>query len=203
MKLGGYRRSPSELSRSQMQLSRKSKWTIAIGSLLVLAAVFACWPFRFSYYSVCSECGAMQDTTEWQLPRSQHSFFRHSAVEPTVLSSYLTSSGIVGPHQHRWLFGHGGGNGVLCALGDGDGIRPTATSAEVVRFLAFSRQFGEQQDNSNFLKFAFDRDMTRTILSLATVVPTNGFESREAFRVWIADQRYLIDDALETAKRDR
>jgi hypothetical protein len=186
-----------------MRSSRTTRWLTGIGSLLVLAAAFAFWPFRFYYDSVCSQCGAIQSTTEWQLPLNHHCFFRRSTVEATALSSYLTSSGVVGTHQHQWLFGHGGGNGVQCALGDGDNIRATVTSPEVVHLLAYSRQFGEQEESSNLLRFAFDRDISRAILSLATHAPTNGFVSREAYRVWITDQRWFIDQALEIAKQNR
>lgn len=186
-----------------MRYSRRFKWVIGLGGLLILVAAFALWPFRFYYDSVCSQCGAIRWTTEWQLPHSEHSFFKRSTVERTVLSSYLTSSGIVGPHSHQWLFGHGGDNGVRCALGPGDGIRTTVMSPAVVRLLAFSRQFGEQSESSNFLRFGLDQDISPAIRSLAASVPTDGFATRDQYRGWFSNQKWLIDDALEVARKER
>jgi hypothetical protein len=186
-----------------MRSSRKFKWLIGVGSLFVLTAALAFWPFCFFHDSVCSQCGALQHVTEWQLPHSRYSFFRRFSVEPTVLSDYLLSSGVVSAHEHQWLFGHGGGNGVRCALGDGDRIRATVGSADVARLLSMTRQFGEQQQSRELLRFAFDRDMSRSIRFLAANVPTNGFASAEEYRVWIADNRWLVDDALEIEQQSR
>lgn len=58
-----------------MQLSRTSRRQIGVGGLLALTAIVIFWPFCFFYDSVCSQCGAIQHTTMWQLPHGQHSFF--------------------------------------------------------------------------------------------------------------------------------
>lgn len=186
-----------------MKLSRTSKWMIGVGCFFVVVVAFAFWPFRFYYDSVCSQCGVIQQTTEWQLPHSQHSFFSHSAITQTPFSIYLTSSGGVGEHAHQWLFGHGGGNGIRCALGDGDSIRASVTSPDVARFLAFNRQYGNQEESGKLEKFVFDRDISRTILSLAAAVPTNGFATRAQYGTWLSEQGWLIDDALAIAKQNR
>src|SRR5438309_425937 len=115
-----------------MKRPRQIKWfSMGAAFLILISAAFAFWPFRFYYDSVCSQCGAAKWTTEWQLPYSQTSLYSHSSVQETALSSYLARSGYIGTHSHRWLFGHGGGNGVRCALGDGDSIRQSVTSPNV------------------------------------------------------------------------
>jgi hypothetical protein len=188
-----------------MRLSRKTKWcSVGTGGVVVLLfAAFLFWPFRFDYYSVCSLCGARQYTTEWQLPHSRQTLFDNSTVETTPLSRYLTSSGTVSNHSHAWLFGHGGGNGILCAIGAGDDIRGSVESPEVVRLLVFSKQYGDQGEASKFVRYILDRHMSRTMLRFAITVPTNGFSGREQYHSWIADQAEIIDDALEAAKQDR
>ena len=175
---------------------------MAGGLLFFLAAAFELWPYRFHYDSVCSQCGAIKDATEWQLPHIRdYSFFTRSTIKQTCLSSYLTSSGIVGAHSHQWLFGHGGGNDIKCALGDGDPIRGTVTSPEVVRLLELSRQFGGSEESSNLLKLVFDRDISRSIRSLASSVPANGFTTNTQYRAWIKDYRVIVDVALESFKK--
>ena len=187
-----------------MKLSRKTKWcSAALGGLFLMFAAFAFWPCRFYYDSVCSQCGAIRYTTKWQLPQSGHSLFTHSTAETTPLSRYLTSSGLVTAHPHHWLFGHGGGNGVRCALGEGDSIRASVMSLEIARLLEFARQYGEQYESGKFLRLTFDRDISRTVLSLAGSVPTNGFSSREQYRSWISDEGWVIDQALEFAQKSR
>ena len=186
-----------------MRISRPFKWLLGIGTLLVLAATFAIWPFRFSSYSVCSQCGAIQHKTEWQLPQIPGTFFTASAITQTVLSDYLTSSGDAGVHSHQWLFGHGGGNGIRCALGVGDVIRATVSAPEVPRLLAWNREFGHQTKSADLLRFTLDPEMSRTVLLLAAAVSTNGFANAETYRVWFEEQRWRIDDALEMAKQVR
>jgi hypothetical protein len=172
---------------------------IGAGILLLGAAIFILWPFRFSYDSVCSQCGAIQNTTEWQLPFSRHTIFKHSTIESTPLSRYLTTAGIISEQPHQWLFGHGGGNGIKCALGDGDNLRATVTSPETVRLLRFSRQFGEPEESAKFLTLVFDRNSSHEMVGLAASVPTNGFSSSEQYHAWVEDQRWFIDFAQERA----
>lgn len=186
-----------------MRLSLTSRWKIGFGILVALTAIFAFWPFYFSYDSVCSLCGAIQQTTRWHLPHSQHSFYKRSGTKPTALSSYLTSSGIVAAHEHQWLFGYGGGNDIFCALGPGDGIRATVTSAKVARLLSMSRQFGDPKKFNELMRYAFDPGMSRTVLRIAARMPLNGFTSTEAYQSWFTDQSSLINDALEMAKQSR
>jgi hypothetical protein len=143
----------------------------------------------------------MQKTTEWQLPWGRQTFFARSEIEPTPLSIYLARSGTVTAHSHQWLFVHGGGNGIKCALGDGDELVGTVMSPNVVRFLMFSGHYGEPEETGKLLKMAFDRDASHTIQGFATLVPTNGFSNREQYRAWISDQRPYFDDLIETAKQ--
>jgi hypothetical protein len=178
----------------------RRKWEIAACGLFALAATFVFWPFRFSYDSVCSRCGMERRTIEWQLPHSRFTFFTWSFTAQTPLSTYLTSSGIVGPHSHAWLFGHGGGNGIKCALGDGDSIRATAESPEVVRLLAFSKQFDNQHESTNLLKYVFDRDISSDIRSIAHSVPTNGFAAQDEYHAWFTDHDFPIQEALSIQK---
>ena len=187
-----------------MKLSRKVKWCSAgVGCLILLPAVVAFWPFRFGYDSVCSQCGAIRSTAEWHVPYSERYLFTYSVVETTPVSRYLTSSGLVTAHSHHWLFGHGGGNGVRCALGDGDKIRATVMSPKAARFLALTREYGGREDTTKVLRFTFDPDLSPMVLNLADFVPTNGFSGRDQYRSWISDQAWFIEQAVELAKQNR
>jgi hypothetical protein len=187
-----------------MTISRKSKWIIAtsgFSSLVAIALWF--WPFCFGYYSVCSRCGEIQDSTEWQLPHTSFAFWSRSSIEPTVMSRYLASSGLVSTHSHQWLFGHGGGNGVRCALGSGDRVRPTLDSPEVPTFLELTRQYGEPGETAKYLTYTFDRNVSHQVLILAGTVPKEGIHSSEEFRRWMNDWSSFIGDEIASANKRR
>src|SRR5690348_15012967 len=95
---------------------KKIAISLAIVALLVLAAsALFC---RFEFTSVCSQCGATRDTTDWQIPLTSVRVFSHSSEHASPVSTVLVSSGTVATHQHQWLFCQGGGNGVKCAIGE-------------------------------------------------------------------------------------
>jgi len=169
------------------------------GGLLFLTCAAFFWPFCFYSYSICVKCGASRRTREWQLPRSQSSFFSHSSVTGTPLSLYLSST-VVPKHAHLWLFGHGGGNGVRCALGDGDALRSSVSSSNVVAFLECTRRYGQSNEFAKFLTLTFDRDQSRGVLSLAVLMPTNGFSSQEAYRAWILEQSPWMEVIFDPGK---
>jgi hypothetical protein len=187
------------LAPSSLRVLRHLKWVLtATGFVLVLGIAFAFWPYRFYYDSFCSQCGAYKWSLEWQLPHSEMWFFRHSRISETALSRYLTSSSTVSRHVHRWLFAHGGGNGIRCALGDGDSIRSSMTSSEVARFLQATRAYGGSDEYRAYLRLTFDRDHSLTIRMLANSIPTNGFQTKAAYHSWIEEQAIWVEGLTET-----
>ena len=178
-------------------------FAITVGCFLVMGGAIIVWPYRFYSDSICSRCGASKRSTEWQFPHSQAAFFTHSTVAQTPLSSYLTTAGIAGPHAHRWLFGHGGGNGVRCALGDGDHLRSAVWSTTVPRLLASSRLYGDSEQAAKLVNFTFDPELSRAVLSLATMMPTNDFASKAAYDAWMSEQALWFDSMVEAAEQRR
>jgi hypothetical protein len=77
------------------------------------------------------------------------------------------------------------------------------TSQETVRFLAFSRQYGEPAESTKFLNLILGRSSSRAMLSLVASVPTNGFSAQAQYRKWIENQSWLVDEALEWAKEKK
>jgi hypothetical protein len=175
------------------------KWIFAAtGFAIVLGIAFTYWPYRFYYDSFCSQCGAYKSSLEWQLPHSETWFFRHSRISETALSRYLTSSSTVSRHVHRWLFAHGGGNGIRCALGDGDSIRSSMASSEVARFLQAARVYGGSDEFRDYLRLTFDREHSLTIRMLANSMPTNGFQTEAAYHSWVGEQAIWFESLTET-----
>src|SRR5262245_10027550 len=122
-----------QLSRSIKAWFSRKRILRFSGAALLLSATIALWPCRFYYDSVCAKCGTLRYTTVWQLPysHSDFGFFKSSTESESELSSYLKSSGQVRAHKHDWQFGHGGGNGVRCAIGGGDELRSQVKSKDI------------------------------------------------------------------------
>src|SRR5258705_8395552 len=98
--------------------------TVALLILVGMSALFG----AFGYSSVCRRCGLERRGTDWQIPLTSISVCKSSSEKPTPVSVTLERNGTVGRHEHDWLFIHGAGNGITCALGSGDYISPTVRS---------------------------------------------------------------------------
>jgi len=118
---------------------------------LTVSALFG----RFGFTSVCSRCGAIRDTTDWQIPLTSITVFSLSSTHASPVSTILTSTGIIVAHEHKWLFCQGGGNGVRCAIGAGRHIRPAVESDGVAAVIAASQRFGELQFRDRLLRALF------------------------------------------------
>jgi hypothetical protein len=103
-------------------LTAKQRWAaIGVFAVLATAATFTFTGDPFGYLSVCDRCGASRRTTKWKLPLTEFTVFTRSVESETPLSRAVLTNGIVQSHTHHWLFGHGGGHGVKCAIGLPDG----------------------------------------------------------------------------------
>lgn len=181
----------------------KGNWicVIIVWAILLPIAVVL-WPFRFSYDSFCTHCGAEQFTTEWQLPGCDWTFFRISSVKATPLSQYVTSSHLAEAGSHDWLFAHGGGNGVRCALGSGDRLRDSVQSANLVRFLQLVREFGGEAESKEFLRLALDPEASWKVSQAGLFLPENGFSTVSDYRSWISENDLEIEK-LEAASKKK
>lgn len=141
-------------------------------------------PFR--YGSVCDRCGALQSTTEWRLPFTRLPVFAHSTESETPLSRVLMTNGIVSLHPHHWLFGHGSGNGVKCAIGPGRHVSPTAASEDFATLVLMLHRSGETALRDRVLSGAFDPETSRTVRCLAVDVPPTT-ASAEELQAWFVE----------------
>ena len=181
-------------------LSKKQRW-IAIGLFAVVAtlAAFTLMSGPFGYFSVCDRCGALRRTTNWQIPSTSLTFFTHSTETESALSQVLLTNGIVQPHEHHWLFGHGGGNGVKCAIGTGRHIRPAVDSQEFAGLVLLLHTAGETDFRDRVLRGVFDPDTSHFFRSLSFSAPKPPTGSTE-LRNWIADESQYLDEFVDPYK---
>jgi len=160
----------------------------AFGACAVLGA------FRFS--SVCTQCGAIRETTEWQVPLTSITVYRHSSEQATPVSTALVESGIIAQHEHRWLFSQGGGNGIRCAIGEGRHIRPVVQLDGVAVVISASQKFGELQFRDRLLHALYDPKTSEAVRGLGMNAPTNGFADGSFFRAWMTHESESFDENI-------
>jgi hypothetical protein len=140
---------------------------------------------KFGFSSVCSRCGKARWTQEWQMPGSQITLFSHSTESDTALSATLRTNSLLIPHRHAWLFVHGGGNGVRCALGNGGRLLQLASypqTAELVGSLYHYHEFGYTY---KVLTNMFDFEYAEYADWLLFSIPEGGFTNATQIHEWI------------------
>lgn len=153
-------------------------------------------PCRFNSYSVCDECGAIRRASERQLPFVQISYWTTERIEPSALDDLQLAP----QHDHHWVFGHGGGNGVSCALGEGRHSVSVLSNPLIHEFLANSHEYAGVEDARGWLAAILkDGKGDRVVIWLAeTGFPATGFSNGGDYEQWRADagltwERYAGD----------
>jgi hypothetical protein len=172
------------------------KWFVASGTAVAVLASYVAFCGAFGYSSVCSRCGAVRLTTEWQIPRTSIPVFSHSSIRQTPVSLCLTTNRIVPPHGHQWVFAQGGGNGVRCALGSAHMVRSTVESSEVAQLLEAVERYGERSFRDKVLTNLFDDSTTHLVRTLS--VPSGGFTNAPQLRAWISEESVYFDEMVTT-----
>jgi len=183
-------------------MTQKPKW-LGWRAIVLIAAVLVVinGPFRFGYFSVCRECGAVRKTIERQVPLTRLSYWTTHTIEETYLSSAVGRLGLLGAHQHDWLFGAGGGNGVVCALGDGRQIRTNAELYTIARFVENVSESEGEEAARKWLAYALDPKNghgLRYALSSSRYPPT-GCRSPEEYRKWKEQGEKEFSAALDSS----
>ena len=185
-----------------MSISRKGRLSlVGVGIALLLPASLVVCLSPFSYASVCSKCGAIKHTTEWQFRRTSIGIFSQSSTQETPLSLALSSSGIVKNHSHEWLFSQGGGNGVRCALGEGHAIRGSVESEGLAQVLLATERFGEVQFRDRLLQMVFDAQSSEMARGVGITVPTNVLLQAQSFREWMIEEIKVLDWQAEWVRK--
>lgn len=174
---------------------RRKTAVICVAGFLFLFVVWTLFA-SFHFMSVCVRCGADQTTFQWQVPRARQTVFSLSWKKETPVSASLERAGIAGRHAHEWLFNHGGGNGVTCALGHGSSIYPTVHCQGVARVIEASHQFGETNFCDRVVRLMFDPKTSGAVWQLGRPAPTNGFASATEFRDWLGQRTEYFEDLV-------
>jgi hypothetical protein len=174
-------------------MKRSTKKFLGLALLILAAAAFAVFG-AFGSTSVCGTCGVVQDSTEWQVPFTSVTYWHSTSISQTPLSAVVAKRQLATCPSHNWLFIHGGGNGILCAIGDGRHVHQAALSPDVAAFVSAVSEYQGQREGQRWLKMALDPEASREVLSLlASEIPANGFGDRKTFDRWWKQRGDFID----------
>jgi len=157
---------------------------IAAAGALLLAAGWC----SFASFSVCRMCGQVRHEIRWQLPFMDVTYLRVHRDEETVASRFLNSRGLVGEHEHDWIFGHGGGNG-RSACGPMSSMPGRLQDEERVRFLDILLKFGRREEAA---KWACRIADPRQILLPSP--PDSELKTEKEFESWWRASLELCED---------
>lgn len=159
---------------------------------VVIASLYALGAFtlfgRFSYGSVCSECGARRSS-------SQFLGFHTHTERATPLSSFLTRSGISESHEHNWLFIAGSGAGVRCAIGSGRHIAHLTDREESIRLLSALREYRGVAAARQALTNLLDPDLH--FWRMHMLPRDDAFADQQSFESWHARVSESYEEHVE------
>ena len=152
--------------------------------ILFLGAVAAFSTFHS--VSVCGVCGCQNQKVEFQLPFIPLTYWRSQSVSATSLSTLAQNLNVTPPHTHDWKFIHGGGNGILCALGSGGDIAQNSRSPQVVSFLADTHRYRDKQEATHWFQTALHATNARPLRQwlLVTQFPESGYDLSADYEAW-------------------
>ena len=169
--------------------------------MIVLAAFWG----AFSSLSVCTTCGKLKQTTEWQIPCTEVTYWEHESVTDTPLSRSLTTTGMVGEREHTWAFATGGGNGVMCAIGNGRYLLTAVRSEPIGDFLNAIVRY-QDRDRAQWWRNALldpKRSQSAATTILTSNVPSKGFANRPDFERWWQENAETLSLILSPAESEK
>jgi hypothetical protein len=158
-----------------------------LGAAIAIMLLFGALLFStFRSLSVCRQCGSKRSTIEFQVPLSSLTYWSRHNVEETEMSRTARDARLVGDHVHDWVFVHGSGNGIACALGEGGDASTNVRLPEVVSFISCSGRYRERREAAEWLSMALDPVNSRAVCQWLTVeqFPENGFETAADYENW-------------------
>lgn len=160
------------------------RWTLAGLALVLLLGLML--RSTFNYVSICTICGGEENSTEWQLPFTEITYWRTHSVIETPLSKAIARTGISGSHEHAWLFAAGSGNGVMCAIGQGRHLFSAVRSEHAAVFLEAVERYQGPVMSREWRDRLLDpkRSSRATDAIRMSEPPLAGFASHQEFDLW-------------------
>ena len=120
---------------------------LAIGGALLAIAYGL-----FGSTAVCTQCGRLRSTTEFQVPVVGIPYFWFHTQKPSPLSAVLDEHGIRRGHAHAWKFCTGSGNAVMRAIGPGRYVLGAVHEPRVAAFVRNLIDYGTRAEAEEWVR---------------------------------------------------
>jgi hypothetical protein len=153
----------------------------------VLIVLVVVWFSTFRSTSVCVECGCRSSALDFQLPLMAGStYYRYRSIEQTPVSDVARELDFIKLHSHDWKLMHGGGSGILCALGRGVDLDPTVRSTRVARFIECTHRYHGPDEGRRWFATALEYQHSRAVHDWLrmSAFPEDGFSSVTDYQDW-------------------
>jgi hypothetical protein len=165
---------------------------------ILCVSTIAFWS-RFRYASICTTSGEMQQTTLWQIPKTDITYWRSASVIETPLSKVIAENHLGRNSLHAWLFASGGGNGILCSIGDGRHLYTAVLSTGVATFVAAETKYRDHDEARHWVDLLLDPKTSNGVAGIIRMsdVPASGFHNKQDFEQWRLEHRETFDIGME------
>jgi hypothetical protein len=166
------------------------RWFVIAG----IVAILVWWPFRFSWFSVCSHCGCVRYSVARQLPFAPVTYWTSHTVEQTPLSRSVAE--FVTCDTHDWQFAAGGGNGITCAIGFGRHLRQCTESAELIAFIAATAEHDGPEAAKYYLELALSPEHSDGFLQWLDMLDFDPAKhsDRDGYKQWLEQATPYISE---------
>lgn len=170
---------------------------VILGVLLMIIAALSVG--QFSSTSVCTRCGAVRRTVEFQIPGTSLTLWTFRRDESSPVSKVLEQEKLISEHVHNWEFCQGSGNGIFCALGRGHRLLHVVETPEMASLVEASHRFGDD-DFRDKLVAAIFRAKTKKEELLDLAWRNHDLSDQAAWQAMKDDPQTI--SALSTTGRD-
>jgi hypothetical protein len=158
-------------------------------------------PCGFAYFSVCTQCGMIEQTDERHLPLVDIKIGTRHSLQQSPFSATLARHGVRTGHIHEWEFGQGGDYGLnrSCAIGDGRFLYGVAYNTTVANFVDALCLYSDRAEREKWIDRLLD---ARKCYWAARAIkfaspPRNGFPDAASFHKWWDQNSNGIEENLQ------
>ena len=167
----------------------------AIAFSCVIAVQFG----TFNFESIGSSSGIIQSTTLWQIPFTEVTYFTSRHERETLLSKVIARNDLFSMREQVWIFSNGGGNGVMCAIGEGRHLRSAVYFPEVAFFVDAVAKYRGKSIAQAWLKLILNPKQSTGVTNAirSGEIPAAGFSDKAAFDRWWRDHQQSFSLMLD------
>lgn len=155
-------------------------------ALLMVACVSVLYG-KFDYSELCPVCGRARHVVDWQIPRTERTYYSVREEKATPLSDLLEQRQLVDTHEHQWQFVRGHGNGRTVVFGAGHPVSWSLFSPHAGGFMETMLHWTDRDTALRWLNQMRDPAYSRMCQAMARAAVGRTFQDRVEWEDWLRD----------------